>query len=144
MIRLAEGAEDNAFAVMLMDLVKQNLESKPHKKKDFAAIDGTVALVAEDADVALTLEFRLGLLTVHDGIYGVPDVAVRGTADCIMALSNMPLTRWLALPIPFDRSSLAVLRDMGKASVTGALRIFGMFGHFGLLNRVTRVMSVNG
>lgn len=143
-VQLAPGAEDNAFAQMLADLVRQNIESKPHKKKDFDAIDGTVALVADDAEVALTLEFRLGRLVVHDGIYGVPDVAVRGSSDAIMTLSNVPLTRPLALPIPTDRSSLDVLKSMVRATRTGELKIHGMLGHFGLLNRLTRVMSVNG
>lgn len=143
-IALAPGAENNAFASMLADLVRQNLESKPHKKKDFDALAGTVALVADDADVALTLEFKNGALVLHDGIRGVPDVAVRGTSDAIMALSNVPLTRPLALPLPTDRAALEVLRDMVRATRTGELRIYGMLRHFGLLSRLTRVMSVNG
>jgi hypothetical protein len=143
-ISLAPGAEDNAFATMLADLVRQNLESKPHKKKDFRALEGTIALVADDADVALTLEFHHGKLVLHDGIKGVPDVAVRGSADAIMALSNVPLTRPLALPIPTDRSSLEVLRSMVRATRTGELRILGMLGNMGLLSKLTRVMSVNG
>lgn len=143
-IALAPGAENNAFASMLADLVRQNLESKPHKKKDFDALAGTVALVADDADVALTLEFKKGALVLHDGIRGVPDVAVRGTSDAIMALSNVPLTRPLALPLPTDRAALEVLRDMVRATRTGELRIYGMLRHFGLLSRLTRVMSVNG
>ena len=143
-IELAKGAEDNAFAQMLLKLVRQNIESKPHKKKDFDQLDGTVALVADDADVAVTLEFRLGRLVVHDGIVGVPDVTVRGSSDAIMTLSNVPLTRPLALPIPTDRSSFDVLRSMMHAMRTGELKVFGMFGHFKLLNHLTRVMSVNG
>lgn len=149
-IALAPGAENNAFATMLADLVRQNLETKPHKRRDFDALDGTVALIADDADVALTLEFRggrgrgAGQLILHDGIKGIPDVAVRGSADAIMALSNVPLTRPLGLPVPTDRPSLEVLRGMVKASVTGELKIFGMIGHLGLLSRLTRVMSVNG
>jgi hypothetical protein len=143
-ITLAPGAEENAFAQMLADLVRQNLESKPHKKKDFALLDGTVALVADDAEVALTLEFRRGRLVLHDGIKGVPDVAVRGSSEAIMSLSNVPLTRPLALPIPTDRAALDVLRTMVRATRTGELRIFGMLGNVGLLNRLTRVMSVNG
>ncbi len=107
---------------MLADLVRQNLESKPHKKKDFDALDGTVALVADDADVALTLEFTRGRLVVHDGIKGVPDVTVRGSADAIMALSNVPLTRPLALPLPTDRASLEVMREMIRATRTGELQ----------------------
>jgi hypothetical protein len=144
MIRLAPGAENNAFATMLADLVRQNLESKPHKKKDFDRLSGTVALVADDADVALTLEFSRGELVLHDGIKNVPDVTVRGTSDAIMALSNVPLTRPLALPLPTDRSSLEVMREMVRATRTGELRIFGLFRHFGMMSRLTRVMSVNG
>lgn len=143
-IELAPGAENNAFATMLADLVRQNLDSKPHKRKDFEALDGTVALVADDADVALTLEFTHGRLVVHDGIKGVPDVAVRGSADAIMGLSNVPLTRMLQLPLPTDRSAYEVLRGMVRASLTGELKIHGMLGNMGLLSRLTRVMSVNG
>jgi hypothetical protein len=143
-ITLAPGAENNAFATMLADLVQQNLESKPHKKRDFERLDGTVALVADDADVALTLEFRRGTLVLHDGIKNVPDVTVRGTSDAIMALSNVPLTRPLALPVPTDRPSLEVMREMVHATRTGQLRIYGMFRHFGLMSKLTRVMSVNG
>jgi hypothetical protein len=147
-ISLAPGAENNAFATMLCDLVRQNLESKPHKAKDFHALargrGATIALVADDAEVALTLEFRGGRLVLHDGILCVPDVAVRGSADSIMALSNVPLTRPLALPIPTDRTALDVLVTMVKATRTGELKVHGMIGNFGILSRLTRVMSVNG
>ena len=149
-IELAPGAENNAFATMLADLVRQNLESKPHKRKDFDALEGTVALIADDADVALTLEFRRarggghGRLVLHDGIKGVPDVAVRGSADAIMGLSNVPLTRFLHLPLPTDRAALEVMRGMVRASLSGELKIYGMVRHMGLLSRLTRVMSVNG
>ena len=147
-ISLAPGAENNAFATMLADLVRQNLESKPHKTKDFRALARgrgvTIALVADDAEVALTLEFRDGRLVLHDGIRGVPDVAVRGTADQIMAMSNVPLTRPLALPIPTDRPALDVLVEMVRATRSGELKVLGMLGNFRVLSRLTRVMSVNG
>ncbi len=147
-IALAPGAENNAFAAMLSDLVRQNLESKPHKRRDFDALAGTVALVADDADIALTLAFSRGpdggALVLHDGIKGVPDVTVRGSAEAIMALSNVPLTRLLSLPLPTDRAAFEVVRSMVRASFTGELRIHGLFGHVGLMSKLTRVMSVNG
>jgi hypothetical protein len=147
-ISLGPGAENNAFATMLGDLVRQNLESKPHKKKDFAWLARgkgvSIALVADDAEVALTLEFRHGALVLHDGIKGVPDVAVRGSSDIIMAMSNVPLTRPLALPIPTDRPALEVLASMVKATRSGELQVMGMLGNLGVLSRLTRVMSVNG
>lgn len=147
-IELAPGAEANAFAAMLADLVRQNLESKPHKKVDFSTLARdpgcTVALVADDAEVALTLEFRGGRLLLHDGIRGVPDVAVRGTSDAIMALSNVPLTRPLGLPVPTDRAGVDTLRDLVRATRTGELRVYGMLRHARRLSCLTRLMSVNG
>jgi hypothetical protein len=144
MIELAPGADVNHFASMLADLLKQNLDSKPHKRVDFDALDGTVALVVDDSDLAITLAFKRGRLTVYDGIKGVPDVAVRGTAEAIMGMSNIPLTRPLALPLPLDRAALDVMREMVRAMRSGQLKVHGMFGHLGLLSRLTRVMSVNG
>ena len=91
-VELAPGAEDNGLAIMLSDLVRQNLEAKPHKKSDFDALAGTVAIVADDADVVLTMRFEAGgKMRIFDGIEGIPDVTIRGPADAILAMSNMPL-----------------------------------------------------
>lgn len=147
-ISMAPGAEENAFAQMLSDLLRQNIESKPHKRKDFDALARgkglCVALVADDAEVALTLEFAGGTLVVHDGIKGIPDVAVRGSADAIMTLSNMPITRPLGLPIPLDRPGLEVLRDVVRATASKEIQVLGMIGNISRLSRLTRVLSVNG
>lgn len=143
-IELAPGAEDNAFAGMLADLLRQNLASKPHKRPDFDRLRGSYAIVADDADIAVTLAFEGGQLTVQSGIRGVPDATIRGSADVIMNLSNLPLTRRLALPIPFDRASAAVLKEVAQAAGRGELRIFGMLRRFSDLSRLTRVLSVNG
>jgi hypothetical protein len=146
---LAAGTEDNGLAIMLGDLVRQNLEAKPGKKADFAALDGRVAIVAEDADVALTLVFqrgRGGSLTIYDGIVGVPDVAIRGPSDAILALSNMPIETALGLPIPSprDREAVKVVSDLTRAMREGRLHVYGMVLHLRLVLRLTRVMSVNG
>jgi hypothetical protein len=145
-IHLAPGAEDNGLASMLADLVRQNLEEKPHKIPDFDAMGGTVAIVAEDADVCLTLHFERGRLTIHDGIVGVPDVAIRGSSDMIMAMSNMPLTRPLGLPLPDPRSKeqLALSQSVMAAMRSGELKMYGALLHPGLVMHLTRVMSVNG
>jgi hypothetical protein len=145
-IELAPGAEDNGLASMLADLVRQNLEAKPHKRGDFRSLVGSFAIVADDAEVALTLRFDHGKLTIHDGIVGIPDVTIRGPADTIMALSNMPLTKRLGLPLPDPRDkegikvSQGILAEMRK----GTFHIYGMFFHVPKLLRLTRVMSVNG
>ncbi len=146
LIELAPGAENNGFATMLSDLVRQNLEAKPHKVADFHRIRGSIAIVAEDAEVALTLVFRHGQLVVHDGIHGIPDVTVRGSSDIIMAMSNIPLTRRLGLPIPArgDRQGRDTLREISAAMRGGAFHAYGMPFHVPMMVHLTRVMSVNG
>jgi hypothetical protein len=145
-IELAPGAEENGLASMLADLVRQNLEAKPQKKADFDALKGSVAIVADDADVSLTLRFDSGALTIHDGIVGIPDVTIRGSSDTILALSNMPLMTKLGLPIPHPRDKEAVktVRGVMDAMREGKFHIYGLAFHLPLLMRLTRVMSING
>jgi hypothetical protein len=145
-IELAAGADDNGLALMLADLVRQNLEAKPHKLRDFRALSGSFSIVAEDALVALTLRFDHGTLTIHDGIVGIPDVTIRGGSDTIMALSNMPLLGRFGLPIPDprDKAAVAVARGVMDAMRSGSFHVYGMLFHLPMLLRLTRVMSVHG
>jgi len=146
-IQLAPGAEDNGLAIMLGDLVRQNLEAKPHKKADFAALGGSVSIVADDADVALTLRFETGgKLTIHDGIVGIPDVTIRGPSDGILALSNMPLFSRFGLPIPNpnDPQAMKTFRELFGLMRDGKLHVYGMAFHLPLVMKLTRVMSING
>jgi len=148
---------------MLGDLVRQNLEAKPKKMVDFAALEGRVAIVADDADVSLTLVFEksfekstgptpgrsssaMPTLTIHDGIVGIPDVTIRGPSEAILALSNMPLATPLGLPLPGpgDSDGLKTVRDLARLMREGKLHFYGMMLHVPLVMKLTRVMSVNG
>ncbi len=144
-IALAPGADENGLAVMLSQLVRQNLETNPHKMPDFEALSGVIAIVAEDAEVALTLCFDRGDLRIHDGVLGVPDVVIYGTSDTIMALSNMPLNRQ-GLPIPRrdDKAGQELVRSVFRALFRRQFRIEGMLFHLPMLMHLTKVMSVNG
>jgi hypothetical protein len=146
-VELAPGAGSNGLATMLASLVRQNLAAKPHKRRDFDAIVGAVSIVADDADVALTMTFeRGGKLRIHDGIVGIPDVTIRGPADGILALSNMPLTRRLGLPLPGpgDREGLKTVREVMGLMRAGELHVYGLLLHLPLVTKLTRVMSING
>jgi hypothetical protein len=146
-VELAPGADDNGLAIMLSDLVRQNLEAKPGKMRDFTALQGTVAIVADDADVVLTLRFdEGGKLRIHDGIVGIPDVTIRGPADAILALSNMPLATRFGLPIPSPRDpeALKTVRDLMALMREGKLHVYGMAFHFPMVMKLTRLMSING
>jgi hypothetical protein len=146
-VQLAPGAEETGLAHMLRDLVKQNLEAKPQKMGDFEALDGNVSIVADDADVALTMRFESGgKLTIHDGIVGIPDVTIRGPSDAVLALSNMPLATRLGLPIPNprDREAVKTVKMVMGAMRDGKLHVYGMAFHLPMMMRLTKVMSING
>ena len=146
-VQLAPGAEDNGLAMMLRDLVTQNLEAKPHKMGDFEALQGNVSIVADDADVALTMRFEAGgKLRIHDGIVGIPDVTIRGPSEAVLALSNMPLATRLGLPIPDPRDAEAVktVKLVMGAMRDGSLHVYGMAFHLPMMMRLTKVMSING
>jgi hypothetical protein len=145
-ITLAQGAEENGLAVMLADLLRQNLDSKPHKTRDLKAITGRIAILAEDAEVAMTLRFDHGDLTLYDGVVGIPDVTVRASSDVILALSNVPLTTKLALPVPSprDREGRKVMGEVLAAMRSGAMKVDGGTLHAPMMLHLTRIMSVNG
>ena len=138
-IELAPGAEDNGLAAMLSALILQNLNDKPVKRDDFAKLRGRVAIVAEDAAVSLTLVFEGNMLTVHDGIVGVPDVTVRANSDDIVQLSLVELTPVLGLP----NLRGAAMREVVQKSKRGDIRVFGALLHWPLVLRLTRLMSIH-
>ncbi len=145
-VELAADAEANGFAIMMGNLVRQNLEAKPHKRKDFDALTCNVAIVVEDADVALTLCFEGGHLTIRDGVSGIPDATIRGDADSVIAMSNVPLSRRFGVPWadPRDKMAVASLKTFVSASVKGRVHVHARLGAILMLGRLTRIMSVHG
>ena len=136
-IELAPGAGDNGLAIMMATMMSQNLEDHPERRETFERLGGRVAIVAEDADVAMTMHFSNGRAVVHDGIVGIPDVTVRGGFELIADLSRMETGRF-GLPDPkgeVNRSMLAALRD-------GRLRIHGLPAGLPLLARLSTVLAI--
>ena len=138
-IELAPGAENNGLASMLSALILQNLNDKPAKRTDFAKLRGRIAIVAEDAGVSLTLVFEGNMLTLHDGIVGVPDVTVRANSDDIVQLSLVEISPLLGLPNPRGEA----MRQVMQKSKRGDIRVFGALLHFPLVLRLTRLMSIH-
>jgi len=137
-IELDAAAENNGLAQMVASLILQNLLEHPQKRADFARLRGTVAIVAEDAEVAMTLRFEGNMLTVYDGIQGVPDVTVRARGEDIVQMSLLPLTR---LGLPDLRADVG--REILHKSQSGQVRVYGGLLHIPLLLRFTRLLSVN-
>ena len=79
-IELAEGATDIGLAVMLKYLLFQNLEEHPRKVADFNKLDIPIGLTVSDADLALTMKFEKGVLTIYPGIQGDPGLNITAEA----------------------------------------------------------------
>jgi hypothetical protein len=137
-IEVEASAEHNGLAQMVADLILQNLLEHPSKREAFARLRGRVAIVAEDADVAMTLEFAGNMLTVHDGIVGIPDLTVRAQGEDIIQMSLLELTPRLGLPKLFSSSGRAIMHK----TQTGQVRVYGALLHIPLLLRLTRLLSV--
>lgn len=136
-IELAPGADENGLAIMMATMMSQNLEDHPERAATFARLFGRVAIVAEDADVALTMQFVGGRAIVHDGIVGIPDVTVRGSAELIADLSRMETGRF-GLPDPrgeVNRAMVAALRER-------RLRVYGLPAGLPLLSRLGTVLAI--
>lgn len=142
-VLLAPGAEENGLSTMLGALIRDNLQARPDKRRAFRALWGTIAIVAEDAEVAATMRFQGGKATLYAGIVGVPDVTIRGTSDGIVGLSNVPLSARFALPFAGDPEARRAVRALVGWMRDGSLRVHGALAHPWLLWRLTRVMSVN-
>lgn len=139
-IELAQGADESAFAIMMAELIRANLADHPAKNADFHAMYGRVALVAEDAETTITMVFCAGRLTVHPGLFGIPDLVVRGSSEALIDLSRVPNHPRFSF-LPDLRSSVA--RSLARALLQRKLRIRGLTVHPGLALRLSRVLSIH-
>jgi len=139
-IELADNAVDSAFAAMMAELIRTNLADHPHKLRDFVRMHGRVALVAEDAEQTITLHFRGGLLRVHDGLFGIPDLVIRGSSEQLIDLSRVPPHPRFKF-VPDFRSGIT--HTLARALYERRLRISGLTANLGLAHRLSNVLSIH-
>lgn len=139
-VTLDAEAESDAFAIVIAELIRQNLADHPEKRSDLTKMQGRVALVAEDAGTTITLRFRDGSLVVYSGLFGVPDLVVRGPGEALIDLSRVPNHPQLKF-LPDYRSPVA--RSLARALVDRKLRIHGLAGHLRLALRLSHVLSIH-
>jgi len=137
-VRLAEGAEEVGLAVMLAELIQQNLEQSPRKWADFTRLHSLISLEAVDADVAVTLAFDLNSLVVHRGIRGTPDIRISASAEGLLGLAAVRIVA--GLPSLFGHEA----KGLRSGLLTGQVKIAGALRRPAQLVRFTRLMSVNG
>lgn len=135
-IVLAPGAGETALAVMLADIIKINLESKPEKMKDFLALQSRVYIHAVDAEVEITLDFARGTLTVYGGKALKPQISIQTDSSTLLDLTNIQIKH--GFPNFFDQNG----RGLTKKLLRGDLKIKGLLTQTASLIRLTKVLSV--
>jgi hypothetical protein len=136
-IQLAPDAQEIGLAVMIKDLIAQNLEQNPHKISDFVKLNIAVGLVVTDVAIEMTMAFSKGTLTVDSGISDKSVIIIRTEADIVMAMSNVKIK--FGLPYYFDETGSEILQAM----LQRRLKIKGMMLHLPSLIWLSRVMSVH-
>ena len=136
-IILDEGAKDVGLADMVFNLIRQNLEQKPHKLSSFRALHSNVVIAARDIDITITLVFSSGELKIYNGIAGKADLKIIADHDAILTLSLINI--FMGLPNYFDATG----RDVLKKLLRGNLKIEGLLKHPLQLVHLTKIFSVN-
>ncbi|MFO0712247.1 MAG: hypothetical protein U0353_20520 [Sandaracinus sp.] len=119
-IELHDGAADNGLANMLSTMMRQNVEDHPERGAMVRKLRGRMAIFAEDAEVAISIDFDGDRVLFRDGIVGVPDLTIRGGFEQIGDLSRMEQVGALPDPRgPVNRALFGAMRE-------GKLRVFGL------------------
>jgi len=145
-IDLAPGAESNPLAVELADRIRDNIARAPRKRADFRALRGSVLMVAQDLGESLTLRFDHGRLTIHDGAVGIPSVTFCGDLTALRRLEDMPVSRWLRLPVagPLRREGRETFRYLLGLFARGDLTVYGLVAHPRTVVFLLRILSMHG
>lgn len=136
-IQLTPGAEEIGLAVMIKDLIAQNLHQNPQKVSDFVRLNIGVGLFVTDVDIEMTMAFSKGVMTLYPGILDHSGIIIRTEADYVMAMANVTIK--FGLPYYFDETG----RELLQAMRNGGLKIKGLFMHLPSLIRLSRIMSVH-
>ena len=129
--------EPSAFASMLGGLIEANVRSRPEKEQDFDSLVARVGIWVTDIDEGVTLDFKGGTLTVHNGLKPRRTITIRSDAETVMSLSNLKIGL-LGMPVYYDE----VGRGVAVKLLRGNLKIDGLLPNIMTLNSVTRIFSV--
>jgi hypothetical protein len=122
---------------MLGGLIQANVEGRPEKQQDFATLVARVGIWVTDIDEGVTLDFKGGRLTVHNGLKPRSTITIRTDAETVMSLSNLKIGA-LGMPVYYDE----VGRGVAGKLLRGKLKIDGLLPNVMTLNAVTRIFSV--
>ena len=123
---------------MVAQLIRQNVDEHAEKKRALSRMIGRVVLVVEDLDLAITLRFDEGQLTVFHSVVGIPDLTIRASSEWHTKMSLVELEPRFGLPHPRKD----VFREVVKGTRNGEIKVFGLMTSWPLMLRLTKIMSV--
>jgi hypothetical protein len=135
-IKLAPGAEGAPMALLLSNMMRENLD-QPEKLKEFNSLGATVHILVKDVGSEVTMVFDRGSLTFHGDKTNRPDLSIETDSETLLNLANVSIK--FGLPYYFDEVGLGILKKLLKRE----LKIKGMFTHPIALVKLSKVMSVN-
>jgi hypothetical protein len=147
MVTLDAQAADNGLALMLQGLLAESIAADSGKRRAFEAMTSTLAIVAPDAEVTVTLVFDGGRCTIYDGMRHEPALVITADSGKIPELSLLKIR--YGLPWLLDENGQSFVRSLLKREI----RIDGLMkmpptplktARAALdLVRLTRILSVN-
>jgi hypothetical protein len=135
-ITLAPGAEDAPIALLLSQMLSENLD-RPEKLKEFNSLGATVHILVKDVGTEVTMVFDRGSLTFDGGKQTRPDLSIETDSETLLDLANVSIK--FGLPYYFDEVGMGILKKLLKRE----LKIRGMFAHPIALTRLSKIMSIN-
>jgi hypothetical protein len=122
-VTLDAQAADNGLALMLQGLLSESIAMSPSKRRDFDSMTSTLAIVAPDAEVTVTLVFEHGRCTIYDGMRDEPALVITADSGKIPELSLLRIR--YGLPWLLDEQGQSFVRSLFKREIRidGLMRI---------------------
>ena len=135
-LHITNKAQDVPFSFIIEELLRGNIEKSAAKLATYRKMHGIAAIDLPDIEVAISLHFQAGSLTIFPGVSPDAAVCIRTSYENVMDLNALNI-RW-GLPYYFDEAGRKVLGLI----FSGKLKIRGLLTHPLLLTRLTIIMSV--
>ncbi len=148
-VRLAPGADENAFAQLMAQLVRDSVKEHADRRALLERMFGRVALTVSDLNVRVTLVFDGSTLTVHDDLAGIPDVSIIAPSEYITKMSLVELRRpkGTLQRFPLLRRAVfpdhrgTIVQEIWQATRRGDVEVVGLWTNLPLLGRLVWLIS---
>ena len=146
-IGFAPGAEDNDLGRWLGSSLERGLQASAARARAFRALRGSVAFVAPDRKLSVTLRFDHGLCSILEGLVGTVDVTLCADFAELSRLAQL-------MPASLSWSRPALREGLGQALpswawmlgslLDGRLRIYGLLAHPRFVGRILLLLGAEG